>query len=178
MIYVKGLKELAQALQTIPVKLERNVMRGAMYAGAAVLRDEARANVPVSAPSTNGRKKYGGYAGALRDSFRVGTRSKHKIITAYVHAGGKKRADVFYATWVERGTKAHWIDSKSGWLNINGQRVKAPVLHPGARAHPFMRPALDSGSGRATIAIANYIKNRLATKHGLDMSGISVDEES
>lgn len=176
--HVTGLKELYAALQSVPVKIERNVMRGAMRAGAKVVMQAVKENVPVSKPSTRGAEIYGGYEGALRDSIRVGTLTKRGSVVAYVRAGGKKKADTFYANWVERGTKAHWIDSKSGWLNINGQRVKAPVLHPGARPHPFMRPALDSEQTRAVVAVGNYIKYRLATKHGMDTADIAIGEES
>lgn len=174
-IHVKGLRELGKMLQAVPIKMERNVMRGALRMGANIIRAQVIINAPSSPPSTEGSKIYGGYEGALRDSIRVGTRSKAGKVRAYVRAGGRKKADIFYAIWVERGTDAHWINSKSGYLSINGRRVKAPVLHPGARAHPFMRPALDSEASRALVAVGNYIKHRLDIKNGFDTAGITIE---
>ena len=38
-----------------------------------------------------------------------------------------------------------------------------------------MRPALDSQATRAVVAAGEYIKRRLATKHGLDTSGVMIE---
>ncbi len=178
-IHIKGLRELHEMLQSIPIKLERNVMRSALRQGMNVVLDEAKRNVHVSLPSTKNKKLYRGYEGALKDSLRVGTRSKRGVVTSYLRAGGKTKktvADVYYATWVEYGTKAHWINSKSGWLNINGRRVKAPVLHPGAKPKPFLRPAIDTKSKEAVIAVGNQVKLVLSTKHGIDALNVDVGE--
>lgn len=170
---VKGLKELAQFMQQLPDKLQNNVMRGALRAGAKVLEAQAVANVPVD-------------QGDLKASIKVSTRSRRGVITASI------KTDVFYAKFVEFGTGAHWIkvrpDEKPkaslktlnkalarGSLRIGDHFVGASVAHPGASAQPFMRPALDAKGGEAVVAAGNYIKQRLATKHGLDTSGVSVE---
>lgn len=52
-------------------------------------------------------------------------------------------ADRFTAFWIEYGTDPHEIKPKSKQaLTIEGG-VFARAKHPGARAKPFMRPALD-----------------------------------
>jgi len=176
-VHVTGLKELYSFLQVLPPTMERNIMRGALLAGAKVIRDEAKNNVPVGEPSTRGAQRYGGYAGALRDSLRAGSRAKGGKVTAYIRAGGKKgRADTFYAIWAEYGTAAHWINSKSGWLTINGRRVKAPVLHPGARAQPYLRPAADRKMGDAVVSVGRYVHTRL-TKQTLYRADFNVEVE-
>jgi len=166
--HVTGLKELNALLQSLPVKMEVNIMRAAMRQGAKVIADQARANVPVAAPSDRNRERYGGYAGALRDSIRVGGRSRRGRVTAYIRAGGTKTkggADVFYASWVEYGTKPH----------ANGRRG----FHPGARPHPFLRPAADTAQADALVAIGKWVYRRLETRGGLDnaLSDITVEKE-
>ena len=44
-INIKGMAELKRALEQLPAKLEANVMRGAMRAGAKVIADAAKDNV-------------------------------------------------------------------------------------------------------------------------------------
>mgnify|MGYP003394070328 CR=1 FL=1 len=155
-------------------------MRGALRAGAKVILDQAKATAPVGPPSSKGKKLYGGYAGALRDSIRVGTRIKGGTVTAYVRAGGKNaktKADVFYANMIEfGGTKSYTIAAfkKGGFLSLGGVFRKT-VPHPALRKIPFMRPALDGQAQNAVIAAAEYMKNRLATKEGLDTADILVE---
>jgi HK97 gp10 family phage protein len=164
-VHITGLKELYALLQSVPLKLERNVMRGALRKGATIVRDAAKMNIPVSPPNQRNVDLYGGYMGALRDSLRVGTRSRRGVIRGYVRAGGKSKkskADTYYARWVEYGTSAHWIGNR--W-------------HPGARPHPYLRPALDVNTRASVVAIGNYMKHRLATKHGLNTMDISIGDE-
>lgn len=184
-VKVTGLKELALLMQQLPEKIERNVMRGALRAGAKVLEEEALRHVPVD-------------SGDLRKSLKVSTRNKQGTVTA------RLSTNVFYARWVEYGTGAHWISvnpedapkrltrggvkavsvatlndkAKSGSLKIGENFVGASVAHPGAKPQPFMRPALDAKSGEAIVAAAEYMKKRLATKHGLDTSDVSIREEA
>lgn len=47
--FVHGMAELGKALEQLPIKLERNVMRGAMRAGAKVQLAKAEQEVPVEA---------------------------------------------------------------------------------------------------------------------------------
>lgn len=154
-------------LQALPIKIEKNIMRGAMRAGAKVVLEQAKVNVPVAAPSDRNRERYGGYAGALRDSLRVGTRARKGRVTSYVRAGGTKTksgADVYYAHWVEYGTKPH----------SNGKRG----MHPGARPHPFLRPAADTAQGEAVVAVGKYIYRRLEQRGGWALEDIVVEEEA
>ena len=192
-IRVKGLSELNAALQTLPAKIEANVLRSALRAGANVIKDEAKRLVPVSAPNSRNKKRYGFRAGTLRDSIRVSARVKNGRVTASVYAGGqtKSGAEVYYASWVEFGTAAHAIMAKqangknaarrlnrqakrSGSLQIGGRFVGSVVMHPGSRPRPFMRPALDGRAQAAVLAAAEYIKKRLALKHGIDASNVEI----
>lgn len=177
-IYVKGLKELQQFLNVLPAKMEANVMRGAMRAGAKVLNDYAKERAPIGQPRSGSKRRYGGYPGALRDSLRIGTRLNYGTVIARVIAGGKNKktgADVFYAHMIEFGTKAHTITARNGGMLAFGGGFHKSVEHPGIKPKPFMRPALDTQATRAVIAVANAIKKRLLKKHGLDLTYIKVE---
>lgn len=185
-VYVKGGAELDKLLQTLPVKLEKNIMRSALAAGARVIQREAKLNAPVGQPSNVGTQLYGGYPGALRDSVRVTTRfNKEGQATASVKAGGrtKKGAEVFYAHIVEFGARRHIIrprvqreKGKRQVLKLGGVFVAGAVDHPGARPQPFMRPALDSRLTQAVEAVTTQVRKRLQ-KEGVDVPApIGADE--
>lgn len=179
-VYVKGLSELNQFLIQLPVKLEVNVMRGAMRAAAKPIYDRAKSTVAVGNPSTYGRKKYRLYRGALQDSMRISTRKKGSIVSASVYAGGKnkrKNVVVFYAHMIERtGAKPHIIKGRNGgMLYFNGRMVRQ-VQHPGFSPKPFMRPALDGQARQAVIEAARYIKTRLMTKEGINTSAVVIGD--
>lgn len=170
LINVKGLAELGAALDQFPAKFEKNVMRGALRAGMVLVRDVARANVPVAPPSGEGAKVYHDYMGALRDSIHVSARrAPPGEVRVSVVAGGKvKGADVFYAAFVERGTAAHDITAANRkGLSVGGLFFQS-VHHPGAKPHPYLLPALDTTADAALAAVADYIRRRLEREGALD----------
>lgn len=138
---VKGLDELYQRLEQLPVKLERNILRGAFRAGAKVIADEARRRAPVL-QSMDPRRVFG----ALAKSVRVmATGTRGGVVKGGVVAGGrssvgrgkdKVQADAFYAHFVEYGTQ------------------KMPPK-------PFMRPAIDGKTQACVDETARYIKDRV-----------------
>lgn len=174
---IVGGRQLAQALQQLPTKIERNIMRAALAAGARVIRDDARQNVSV-------------IDGALRRSIKVSTGSKRGTVTAKVKAGDRV---AFYAHMVEYGTKPHLIKVKEEdrpinyrltrkrgvltrvsmrtinrrGLRIGNNFIGPTVEHPGARPAPYMRPALDNKTGEAIAAVAAKVRERL-TEQGIN----------
>ena len=108
---VKGLAELQAAMDSLPAKIEANIMRGALRAGAKLIQAEAKRLVPVAPPNEENRRLYGGYEGLLRDSIRISVSLRRGTVTARVRAGGKVRGtgDPYYARWPEYGTKPHRI---------------------------------------------------------------------
>lgn len=156
-IKVTGLDELNRYLQELPVKMERNVLRGALRQAANVIKPVAAANIH-------------NVSGELAKSLKVRTGSKGGKVTAHVYTR------VFYAPLVEyKGAAPHTIKPKNKRaLVINGQ-VFRWAQHPGMKPHPFMRPALDTMAQAAVIAAGNYIKVRLETKHGIDTADINVE---
>lgn len=157
-VNVTGLKELDAALGTLPEKMQRNVLRAALRAGAKEIADEAKRLAPVK-------------SGRLRDSIRVTSRIRYGTPTATVVAGGRgkgKNKGAWYAHFIEYGTAAHVVKAPDGgFLNFLGIRVRE-VNHPGARKKPFMRPAADTKSGIALDRFAAFVRARL-TKQGIEI---------
>lgn len=197
-IKTKGLAELQKILNQLPAKIEANIMRGALRAGLAIVRDAAKANI-------------NSVSGALASTIRVSTRldRKNGKVTASLKAGAPKTRKIYWAHFVEYGTRAHHIsvpyaakminsrrsqklggevrehiktfNTRQRSLKIGRQYVGPGVFHPGAKPKPFMRPAMDDNAGAAVTAAAGYIKKRLATKHGIDTpdidAGLAGDDE-
>lgn len=161
-IHIKGLSELQKYLDTLPAKIEKNVVRGAMRAGMKVVLPVVQSMVPTK-------------TGLLKAGLKLGTRSRGGRVTAYVKATGPH---AYLARWMEYGTKAHRISGrKGGFLSFGGKVVKA-VDHPGIKdPKKFMRPALDSQAGAAVVAAAQYMKARLASKHGIDTADVVIGGE-
>lgn len=150
---IGGGRELDALLQSLPVKMEKNINRSALRAGAAVMLKEVRERIPVA-------------SGALRDSARITTRAKGAGVSASVKVGNFQ---AWYAHLVEFGTRPHVIKPKEpgGALQFGGQTTRS-VQHPGTRARPFMRPAADAGFVPAVAAVKAKIRERLA-RNGLNV---------
>lgn len=159
---VKGLSELQRFLDQLPPQLERNVVRGALRAGMRTVLPLARA-------------KINNVSGELAASLRVGARARNGEVKAYVVSR------VYYARFVEYGTKPHAIGPKNRASLAFGGIFAESVWHPGSRpaagGRGFMRSALDEGAGAALLAAGEYMKLRLATKHGLDTADIALEVE-
>lgn len=144
-IEIKGGKELYDQLQQLPAQIERNVLRGALRAGALVIEEEAKLMVPVK-------------SGKLRDSIRVSVRAAQGRVFATIRAGN---AQAFYAHFVEFGTAAHEERPQGAKSLFFAGLNRTVVEHPGAQPKPFMRPALDARAQAAIDAVADYVRERL-----------------
>lgn len=160
-LHVTGLAALDKYLQELPVKIEKNVLRGSLRAGMKVVQPMAAANIHS-------------VSGLLAAGLKIRTNAKGGRVTARLVATGKH---AYVAKWVEFGTQAHVINGKLGGSLFFGGVFAKQVMHPGAKPHKFLRPALDAQAQSAIIAAAEYMKKRLATKEGLDTADIVVEGE-
>lgn len=173
----KGGAELQKLLNTLPAKIERNIMRSALRQGANIIKQAAQENIR-------------NVSGDLAKSVRISVKARGGKVAASVKAGDEK---AFYPHMVEFGTAKHFIKVSDearytrktrkgrkkvsvgtinkmvarGSLVINGNFVGASVIHPGAAPHPFMRPAADEKTGEAIQAVVTQIRKRL-TKEGIN----------
>lgn len=180
--HVKGLDALQKYLDTLPKKVEANIMRGALRAGMRVVSGDAK-----------GRVRH--RSGDLSRNLKISTKLFRGIVKCMLAAKG---FEGMKAIWLEFGTRAHLISVQEGEkqqymtrrgelktvsmttinrmvLQIGNRFVGKTVQHPGARPFPFMRPALDSQAQNALVAAGNYIKTRLESKHGIDTSDVTVE---
>lgn len=157
-VEIKGLAELHKTLQELPAKIERNVLRGGLRAGAQVMEAEAERLCPEGLPTLDSVKR-GARIGELKRSIRVSMRAnKSGVVRAQLKAGNKV---AWYAHLVEFGTARHWIKPKSRKSLFIAGLFKEAIDHPGARPKPFMRPAFDGKWRQAIDAMADYIRTRL-----------------
>jgi len=151
-IHIEGAEAIAMMLKELPIKLQKNVMRTALNAGSAVYKRDMQLNVPVD-------------DGDLKGTIRVSSRINKDTVESYAKVGGKG-TKAFYAHMVEYGTNAHVINAKTPKglkFKYNGMWVNTmQVLHTGAIAKPFVRPAFDNKSDEATQAVAGKIRERLS----------------
>jgi HK97 gp10 family phage protein len=153
-----GLVDLQRVLADLPDKLEANVLRGAMKAGAEVIADGARDNCRSS---------------EVRATITSSARVKGRVVTALVQTKGD---GAYKAPWLEYGTEAHIIRAndgegrtarrpnrlnRKGALMIGTAFVGDAVWHPGAKPYPFMRPGLDQRQEEAMTVIGEQIAARL-----------------
>jgi hypothetical protein len=176
---VRGKAAVRSFMAQLPQQLEQRVLRGAARAAATVVAEEAKLRTQSS---------------EVRDAIKVATRKADGgRIIAKVQVKGP---GAYLAPWEEYGTSAHLISvdesqrngMKIGRINqlakdadsnhslvIGGKFVGRTVLHPGARAHPFLRPALDTKQAEAIAAAQGYIRSRV-TRAGI-VSGPEGDGE-
>lgn len=152
----------------------RPLLRGAARAGATVIADRAKENTQSS---------------EVRAAVKIATRQEETRMVGLVQLKGP---GAYLAPWEEYGTSAHFIsvdESQRGGrsigrinrlakepdsshsLVIGGAFVGTTVLHPGARPHPFLRPALDTEEVEAQRAAQSYINARVSRR------GIAAESE-
>ena len=172
-VTVSGLKELDDLLKQLPVKIERNVMRGAMRAGQKVIADAAKNNL-----RQNGSVDTGELERSVRIRFKRKS-EKFGWIRAFVMAGNKQ---AYYSHMVEFGTASYYsgkgrtvgkpyeITPKVAGSLFLGGVLRESVTHPGIKPKPFMRPAIDNNSDAAIKAVVEYMQKRIPkeiTKAGI-----------
>ena len=144
---IEGLAELGKALRELPARVARNGLRVSVYAGAKVVRDEARARAPKAEqplgpnqppPGTLKRsvimKHIPELSSLTRQTFFVTVRHGKK----YRKQGkkGNLSQDAWYWRFVEFGTRK-------------------------MRARPFLRPALEAKRREAGQAMKDRLSERI-----------------
>ena len=162
---VRGKDAVMRFIANIPSEVQTKLLRGAAKAGATVIADEARHNVRSD---------------IVRSAIKVTTRKEYagRMLASVVVKG----PGAYLAPWLEYGTDPHIIrvdESQRGGrsvrrindlakdaggnhsLVIGGKFVGDTVFHPGARPHPFLRPALDLKDAEARVAAQTYMDARV-----------------
>lgn len=171
---VSGQADVQRLFASIPTNAAA-ILRGAARAAANVVADEAR--LRSISPDVTGAIKV-----------RANTKGDGAVGKVQVRGPG-----AYIAPWLEYGTAPHYISvndaerggksigrinrlGKEGSLVIGGAFVGASVFHKGARAHPFLRPALDAKAAEAIAAAQTYINSRV-TPAGFATGDAGGDDE-
>lgn len=146
---ITGLDALSAQLAQLAPNIQKKILRGALRAGLKVTKARAESGIHD-------------VTGALAASLKLGTKvTKDGMVKATLKAGSK---DAYYAHMVEFGTAAHVIAAKNGKsVSVDGHDY-SKVDHPGAVAHPFMRPALDAAAtdnSEVFQAVAAYMAPKI-----------------
>lgn len=169
---VRGKSEVQAFMARIPGQMN-DVLRGAARAGARIVADEIKATTPSD---------------AVREAVRIRTQVGDDQVRVKIDV--KPGWALSLGVWLEYGTSPHFIsvdDSQRGGRSINrinrladtegaslvigGNFVGQTVWHPGARAHPTFRPALDKKESEAIAAAQAYVRTRVTRAGIIGRSG-------
>lgn len=161
MVTSRGKSDVQRFMAGLPEQIASKLLVGAGRAGGKVIADEARDRVISQDVADN-----------------IVVRTKREDSRVIVRITVRKGFALSVGNWLEWGTSPHFItvdarqrDGRSvrrinelgdhASLMINGKFVGETVYHPGARAHPFLRPALDLKEGEAISMAQAYINARI-----------------
>jgi len=146
-VRIEGLAQLDRALRELPERIANRGLRASVYAGAKVIRDEARVQAPKAAQSLGSKQPPPGtlkrsvimkhiqeLSGGGRQTFYVLVRHGKKFRNQGKR--GNLSQDAWYWRFVEFGTRK-------------------------MAARPFLRPALESRRHEAVDAIKQRLTQRI-----------------
>ena len=167
---VLGMDELLKNLKSLPEKVQKRILVGAVRAGAKPMIKEAKSLAPVQ-------------SGMIKDSIgvtRFKTRKKSLVwfvVSPRVKTFKMKatnmdngqnavltmRNDPWYAHFVEYGTYSHldhpMVRARTG--KLGKKRAKIVASGGGIKPHPFMRPAFEKEGLNSINEVRKYIAKRL-----------------
>jgi HK97 gp10 family phage protein len=161
---VKGLSELDQMLKTLPVKIEKNVVRGALRAGQKIMLQGAQRQLSEVTKQDSG---------ALENSLKIRIARRNERfgwVRSFLIAGDEH---AYYSHMIEFGTASFYTGKGnsvgSSYLikpNVKkslffGGKAKEAVVHPGIKPKPFMRQSVDLYSEASLNAIVGYMEKRI-----------------
>jgi HK97 gp10 family phage protein len=161
---VEGLDELAAALEQLPQDLADRALRQATAAGAALIREEAKARAPRDTgkliSATYITRDRGQSGDGNREIYHVGVRAGKRAQRI-----GRKRLnlDAFYWKFIEFG---HFVRARGDSVRGVGRTIKraiARTINGPPRyisGKPFLRPALES----KRLDVVERIKTVLAAR--------------
>lgn len=137
-IEISGLAALEKRLEEFPDRLAKNILAGALRAGAVVIQKEARQLAPMSPMAHKlgkGSKAVEIQPGSLKKGIKV-------------RRAPRKLADFALTYWVYVSKKLwYWKFPEFGTSKMSSK--------------PFMRPAFDTKKENAVEAVRDYLNKRI-----------------
>ncbi len=159
MVTVKGVDELLKALKQFPQNIQKNVLKGAVRAGAASLVKEAKANVPAD-------------TGNLKKSIGV-VEVKSKKPQYVQFKVTSRKGFGWYAHMVEFGTLGKRDEPLSPETRRSPKAIEMAEKGFGSPAQPFMRPAYENKGEETIIVAKEYLEKRIDKEVEKAKKGIS-----
>ncbi len=146
-VQVQGLDQLSRALKELPDRVARNGLRASVYAGAKVIRDEARLKAPLAIAALGPSQP------------PPGTLKRSVIMKQIPELSGKSRQTFFVTVrhgkkYRKQGKKGNLSQDAWYWRFVEFGTVKMA-------ASPFLRPAFDLRKNDALDAIKNRLAERI-----------------
>lgn len=144
---IEGLAELGKALRELPERVARNGLRVSVYAGAKVVRDEARARAPKAAQSLGSNQPPPGTL-------------KRSVIMKHIPELSSLTRQTFFVTvrhgkkYRKQGKKGNLSQDAWYWRFVEFGTRKM-------RARPFLRPALEAKRREAGQAMKDRLSERI-----------------
>ena len=140
---VEGADELKAKLEALGTKARGAILERAGEAGAEVIRAAAEANAP--GPHIElALSRSAEYA----VEFEIGPDMAH-----------------WYYQFFETGAGRHTIEGNTkmavAFLGADGEVVREVVDHPGMKAKPFLRPAIDAKGDEATQVVGRILRREI-----------------
>jgi HK97 gp10 family phage protein len=155
LVKVEGLAELAKALRELPDRVAKNGLRVSVYAGAKVIRDEARLRAPKATESLGPNEPPPGTL-------------KRSVIMKHIPELSSLTRQTFFVTvrhgknYRKQGKKGNLSQDAWYWRFVEFGTRKM-------RARPFLRPALEAKRRDAVQAM----KERLAERVELEAKNLN-----
>lgn len=146
---ISGLDQFDRALGELTVELEKKFVREALREAAQVTRGRVLIKL---APHSR--------TGALLKSVRITTRidKRRGRARALLRIGGQYRGlDVWYAHFLEGGTKPHEIRPKGAKSLFFAGLARKQIKHPGVRARHHVRNAFEETSAAALLVLRSHL---------------------
>ena len=146
-VKVEGLAELGKALRELPGRVAKNGLRASVYAGAKVVRDEARAQAPKAAQSLGANQPPPGTL-------------KRSVIMKHIPELSSLTRQTFFVTvrhgkkYRKQGKKGNLSQDAWYWRFVEFGTRKM-------RARPFLRPALEAKRREAGQAMKDRLSERI-----------------
>lgn len=146
-VRIEGLEELARALRELPQRVARNGLRASVYAGAKVIRDEAKLKAPMATGS------------AAKGHPPPGTLKRAIIMKQIAELSGPRKQTFFVTVrqgkqYRNQGKRGNLSQDAWYWRFVEFGTVKMS-------AKPFLRPAFEGKKMEAVDAIKRRLAERV-----------------
>jgi HK97 gp10 family phage protein len=172
---LQGAAEVEALLRKLPDKVAKKVVVSSLRQGGNVIVKQAKANL-----AGHGSIVTGALAGSIKTitvrnptmgaaQVKVGVVGKKLSVVRPGETKPRRIGPGTYAKWVEYGAGEHRIEAEGKTLawGAGGSTVfTRTVDHPGAKAKPFIRPAVDTKGAAAAQKVVSAAAKGIAREAG------------